>query len=308
MTAPKTASFVLHYLSWKECFKPRLFSLEIRQMLSSLSLGVLGVAATQINTAVDTLFARICSLEGPAYLNYAIHLQQLPLALFGIAVSSALLPPLSRAFQADDRVLSKTLLESAVSNALLFILPCTMGIFALGRVSVNLLFARGDFTALSAIHTTECLWGYGIGLTPMVLSLLFAPAYYAKKDYWTPTAISLCSIAMNCLLNVLFVFYFRLGPASLAFSTSFSALVNAAMLYRRLPFRTALFSSAWKPACCSFFAAGASILFDWMVFTNRSPDSFGEQLLQFFTLFTIFGGFFILGLKEEISGILGKKA
>ncbi|HEX2583031.1 MAG TPA: lipid II flippase MurJ, partial [Chlamydiales bacterium] len=151
MTVPKTASFVFQFLSWKEWVQPRFFSAEIRRMLASLSLAVLGVTAVQLNTAIDTLFARLSSLEGPAYLNYAIHLQQLPLALFGIALSSALLPPLSRAFQAENQALAKQLLESAVSNALLLILPCTAAIFALGRVSVNLLLGRGDFTAVSAL-------------------------------------------------------------------------------------------------------------------------------------------------------------
>jgi putative peptidoglycan lipid II flippase len=306
MTVPKTASFTFRYLSWKEWFMPNLFSLEIRKMFASLSLGVLGVAAAQINTAVDTVFARISSLEGPAYLNYAIHIQQLPLALFGIAISSALLPPLSRAFQADDRNLSQKLLESAVSNALLFILPCTAAIFALGRVSVNLLFGRGDFTTVSAVHTTECLLGYGIGLAPMVLALLFAPAFYAKKDFRTPTAISLISIALNFSLNFLFVQIFHFGPMSLAYSTSVAALVNAVLLYRRLPFKISFFSSVKKPALCSIAAAACAILFENAFFRDPFPSLFADQLFQFFALFTIFCGFFILGLRKEIFAILGK--
>ena len=93
-------------------------------MLSSLSLGLLGVVAAQINTAMDTLFARFASLEGPAYLNYAIHLQQLPLALFGIGIASALLPPLSRAFKSDHFAKYNELLEFALSLAMFIVIPC----------------------------------------------------------------------------------------------------------------------------------------------------------------------------------------
>lgn len=307
MTVPKAVSFIARYLSWKECFMPRLFSLEIRKMFASLSLGVLGVTAVQINTAIDTVFARIASLEGPAYLNYAIHLQQLPLALFGIAISSALLPPLSRAFQANDTRLSQHLLESAIANTFFFIFPCTAAIFSLGRTSVNLLFGRGSFTAISILNTTECLWGYGIGLLPTVLTLIFAPVFYAKKDFRTPTFISLCSIILNFFLNFLFVSVFHLGPASLAYSTSFSALINAILLYRALPFKISIDHTSWKVVIGSLVAAMSTIFFDRFFFQERFPDRFGAQLLQFSTLFTIFAGFFILVLRKEVFAMIGKK-
>lgn len=57
-----------------------------------LTLGILGVAASQINSALDSLFARFAESEGPAWLWYAIRIQQLPLALFGIAIAGAILP------------------------------------------------------------------------------------------------------------------------------------------------------------------------------------------------------------------------
>jgi len=305
MTVPKTVAFERQYLSWKECLQPRLFSLEIRQMLTSLSLGVLGVAAVQINTAIDTIFARLASPEGPAYLNYAIHLQQLPLALFGIAISSALLPPLSRAFQAENPQLARHLLESSVSKALFFILPCTAAIFALGRVSVNFLFGRGDFTALSSFHTTECLLGYGLGLAPMVLSLLFAPAFYARKEFKTPTYISLFSIALNFSLNIVFVSILHFGPASLSYSTSIAAFANALLLYLYLPCKISI--SVWKPSIASLGALTATVFFDRTFFSDPFPLTFVEQLSQFFTLFTIFAGFFIVATRKEIFAILGKR-
>ena len=203
-------------------------------MLSSLSLGLLGVVAAQINTAMDTLFARFASLEGPAYLNYAIHLQQLPLALFGIGIASALLPPLSRAFKSDHFAKYNELLEFALSLAMFIVIPCACAIFVLGGSSVNLLFGRGDFNHASTIHTTICLWGYGIGLIPMVITMLLAPAFYAKKNYIIPVTASLFAIFINFTLNSLIICVFHFGPESLAISTSIAAFFNAYILYRQL--------------------------------------------------------------------------
>ncbi len=72
-------------------FRP--FSKEVRRLCRPLFLAMLGVGATQINSALDPLFAYHVDPSGPAYLWYAIRLQQLPLALFGISLYSALLPP-----------------------------------------------------------------------------------------------------------------------------------------------------------------------------------------------------------------------
>ena len=327
ITFPKTLAFLRKYLSWKELSAGRLFSPEIRAMLTSLSMGVVGVAAAQINTAFDTVFSRYACLEGPAYLNYAIHLQQLPLALFGIGIASALLPPLSRAFAADDIKQSTSLLGFAISGALLVILPCTVAIFSIGAASVNLIYGHGDFSSVAAAQTTYCLWGYGLGLIPMVLTLLLAPAFYAKKDYRTPTWTSLISIAVNLLLNALLIGILQWGPASLAFSTSFSAFLNTYLLYRSLARKTNIsfprpfFIAIAKTMVC---AGLAGLLTSWIGFNYLEDPTvglflgkeaifvrgFAPQWLQFSCLFVIFSlsflGLALLLKKEEIFNLLGK--
>jgi len=83
-------------LTKREWFSPKLFSKDLTAMLIPLGASVLGVGAMQINSAIDVLIARSAAAAGPAYLSYAIRIEQLPLALFGVAISSALLPLLSR--------------------------------------------------------------------------------------------------------------------------------------------------------------------------------------------------------------------
>lgn len=316
VTIPKTISFLLKHLSWRNILLPKLFSCEIRLMLASISLGIIGVSAAQFNSAIDTLFARHASLQGPAYLNYAIHLQQLPLALFGIGISSALLPPLSRAIQAQDRSHYLDLLQYALSKTILLLIPCSMGIIVLGGVSINLIYGRGDFDLESTIQTTYCLWGYGIGLVPMAISLLLAPAFYATKDYRTPTLASLFSILLNMVLNTLFVVWWEWGTASLAVSTSLAALFNALFLASRLTQKTEfpvaffLCKISWKLVLKVGFAGALSLYIGEKIFGDPSlgllfgEDAasmsssfsrfFTEQLGQFFSLFTLFFG--LLGL------------
>lgn len=209
------------------------FSKEIRSMSKPFILGVIGIGAAQINSACDALFARYAESSGPAYLWFAIRLQQLPLALFGIAISGALLPPLTRAIKQCETGLSHRLLDTAIRRSMLLIIPITAGLFLLGERSLDLLYGYGDFDSVSLLGTTRCLWGYTFGLIPMTLILIAAPLYYAKSDYRTPTVASGISMILNIALNSLFVLKFGLSAFSIAVATSLSAWLNLGYLLIR---------------------------------------------------------------------------
>ena len=300
ITFPKTLIFLRRYLSWKELFRGSFFSNEIRCMLSSMSMVVIGVGTAQINSAIDAIFARHASLEGPAYLNFAIHLQQLPLALIGIGISTALLPSLSRTLQDFSRY--RDLLHSGLSNALFFLIPCCSAILVLGCSGINLIYGRGDFNHESVRQTTLCLWGYGLGLIPMGMNLLIAPAFYAKKDYRTPTIAAFIALFVNLILNFLLVFVFQYGAVSLALSTSLAACFNTGFLFRRLSKEmgmnlvSPIVSSSFKIVMISIISVLFTLFVEYMMFNEPSflivfgetnmqfPRSFVEQATIFLTL------------------------
>lgn len=207
----------------------QIFSPECRKLFKPLMLGLIGVGAVQFNSALDPIFARIADLKGPAYLWYAIRLQQLPFALFGLALSNALLPSLSRT---TDPATRKELLQSSLFQASRLMLFFTFGIFALGKSGISLLYGHGDFTPADILETARCLSGYGLGLVPAVFVLLLAARNYSEKDYKKPALASLYAVLANIFLNALFVFYFEWGALSIALATSLSSVVNAAVLAR----------------------------------------------------------------------------
>lgn len=231
VTLPKVASLLIRDgLRFTHLTSINPFSASICSMWKPFVLGIIGVGAAQINSAFDAIFARFAESSGPAYLWYAIRLQQLPLALFGIALSGALLPPLTRAIKEGHALRSSQLLEVAVQRSMLLIIPITAGLFILGYRCLDLLYGYGDFGSHSLLGTTHCLWGYSAGLIPMTLTLIIAPTYYARGDYRTPTIASVVSMILNMALNALFVVKLDLGASSIALATSLSAWVNLAYL------------------------------------------------------------------------------
>lgn len=230
LTLPKTIHILKRYdpkVMWSQT---KIFTADVKHLTAPLLMAIVGVSASQINNALDVIFARYADAEGPAFLWYAIRLQQLPLALFGIAISGALLPPLTRALKSREIERFRNFLSFALRRSLALMLPMTAGIILLGQASIQLLYGHGDFQQESILGTTFCLWGYGVGLIPMTWVLILAPAFYAQENFRQPTRASIISMVVNVLLNSWFVMGLAMGPSSVAWATSISALVNMVIL------------------------------------------------------------------------------
>ena len=211
-----------------------LWSPEIKRLWNPLMLGLLGIGASQVNNAIDALFARAADAEGPAQLWFSIRFQQLPLALFGIAVANAVLPPLSRAIQAKDTAKYRQFLEYGVRTVLAFLAPCTGLLIVCGMAMINCIYGHGDFQAHSVITTAGCLQGYALALIPMGLIPVLAPAFYARGNYTIPMRGACLSLLLNTLFNTILVFGFGWKAISVTVATSLSAWINAAYLYLSL--------------------------------------------------------------------------
>ena len=252
-------------LRWLRGGQIRLFAPQLKVLVQALTFSVIGVAATQLNNFVDLLFARSASLEGPAYLAYAIRLELFPLALVPIALSSALLPTLS--MQGSD---NKGLIAHSLKRVFLLIFPCTVAIFALGDVVVNAIYGHGAFTASAVIETTKALQGYGIGLVPMSFVIILSQHFYAKRDYVTPMRASLISVGVNFLLNTLFIYGMGWGSVSVAYATSFASLVNVAFLIGPLNVKYRLFceDGTFCTYCWQRHYRAETILYSWSFSTS----------------------------------------
>lgn len=227
VTLPRVLSF-LSFTAVKGTFY------EVVRMLPSLGLGMLGVGAVQINTLLDALFARAALLEGPAILWYALRLQQLPFALLSIALATALLPAIARALQEGREAQYRELLSYALMRAVGFMVPVTALLCVLGVPIVTVVYGRGEFSGRDLMATGQALWAYGMALLPMTGVVLLSAAFYAVRDFRTPTWISLFCVVLNGLLNALFVYAFEWGAVSIALATAFSSLVNALLLLAAL--------------------------------------------------------------------------
>jgi putative peptidoglycan lipid II flippase len=161
-------------------------------------------------------------------LNYAFRFMQFPIGVFGVAIATATLPPLSRSTSNPDYGEFRRTLTHSLTLVFLLCIPSAVGLAVLGRPIVALVFEHGKFTGVDTVQTANALAAYSIGLAGYAAVKVLSPAFYALNDARTPMLISLGSIAINYVLNSLLVGPF--GHVGLAFSTSAVALVNFAIL------------------------------------------------------------------------------
>jgi putative peptidoglycan lipid II flippase len=203
----------------------------VRQILLLMLPAVIAASAVQINVAVNTRFASYLG-DGPiSWLQYSFRLMQLPLGVFGVAIATVTLPVISRASALGDMVRFNATLARAMRLAVFLTLPSAFGLFFLAQPIIALIYQRGKFHDSDSLHTAEALQFYAIGLVAYSCIKVLVPAFYAINHKWTPMTVSFCSIALNLLLNWLFIFHLKMGHCGLALSTAISATLNFMLLY-----------------------------------------------------------------------------
>jgi putative peptidoglycan lipid II flippase len=205
---------------------------EVRSLGKATFFGMVGVAAMQINSFLDMLFAKWADPKGPIYLWYAIRLEQLPLAVVGFACVYSITPSIARAIKTGATDTAHSLFSFGQKRILLFIIPCTFAIFALGFSSIDLLFGRGLFSLEATQKTNYCLAAYALSLLPSLLTIYQSSLFYAYGNTKTPMIISIFSIVFHIVCNSVLIFGFQLGAISIALSTSLSAWLNYFLLHK----------------------------------------------------------------------------
>jgi putative peptidoglycan lipid II flippase len=208
---------------------PRL-TLDVRRLLRIMGPGVFGAGVTQINLLVSTAIASLLPVGSVSFLNYADRLNQLPLAVIGIAVGTAILPAISRQVRTGDGLGANDTQNRGLELALLMTLPAAVALAVGAMPILSVLFEHGKFTAADARATGPALAAYAAGLPAFVLIKVMAPGYFARHDTRTPVQIGAATVALNIALTVGLGLGTGLAHIGVAMATSIAGWANALAL------------------------------------------------------------------------------
>jgi len=198
---------------------------------------VFGQAIGEINLLVDAFFADSFGPEKVQSLNIANRLLQLPLGVFGVAISTVALSTMStHAARGEMRELIETL-RRGLRMACFMAFPASVGLIVLRVPVIRLLFQHGPyFDATATAETAIPLLFYLMGMASFAAVKTTVSAFYAIKETRVPVVCASISMLANVAMNFMLVRPLQLGGLALATTLSFTLnlLLLMIMLRRRL--------------------------------------------------------------------------
>ncbi|WP_274060163.1 murein biosynthesis integral membrane protein MurJ [Vibrio parahaemolyticus] len=191
-----------------------------------------GVSVSQINLLFDTFIASFLQTGSISWLYYSDRLLEFPLGLFGIAIATVILPALSRKHVDSQSEGFAHTMDWGVRMVTLLGIPAMLGLMALAKPMLMVLFMRGEFSPQDVHQASLSLLAYASGLLNFMLIKVLAPGYYSRQDTKTPVKYGIIAMVTNMVFNAIFAYFY--SYVGLAIATALSAFVNMALLYRGL--------------------------------------------------------------------------
>ncbi len=219
-------------------------NVNVRKVVKNFFPVFMSRGVVQISAFVDEIIASFLPQGAVASMTYAQSLYTLPVSLFGMSVSAAELPAMSRTLGTTGQVaeLLRPRLNTGLRRIAFFIVPSAMAFLAFGDVLAALLYQTGEFKRDAAVYVWGILAGSSFGLLAATLGRLYSSTYYALHDTRTPLMYAIVHVALTTILG--YVCAMRLPPiigidskwgvVGLTASASLAAWVEFVLLRRTL--------------------------------------------------------------------------
>lgn len=310
----------------------------MRTVLRNFFPVVLSRGVVQVSALVDTFYASLISAPAVSALYYAQLIGVLPVSLFGMSVSAAELPELSResarAQGAEDRLRSR--LDAGLRRIAFFVVPSAVAFLTLGDVIGGLLVQTGRFGPAETRELWYLLIGSAVGLLAGTLARLYASAFYALHDARTPLRFATARVLVAAGLAYFAVRHLAqwLGAPALLGCAGITAASGAAAWLEFLLLRSALrrrvgptgvgrtrlvklWASALAAAACALgakvfllhrFGPSPAVIASWGGWLLPAPAL--HPVLTAALLLPLYGAVYLtltpaLGISE-VSGLLGR--
>jgi putative peptidoglycan lipid II flippase len=279
----------------------------VARVLKLMVPALFGVSVAQVNLLLDTLFASFLVVGSVSWLYYSDRLMEFPLGGFGVAISTVILPNLSRFHATQSSEEYSQTLDWGLRCVLLIALPSAVAFVVMSGPLLSTLFQYGKFDGYSVEMAKKSLAMFSIGIAPFMLIKVLASGFYAKQDTRTPVKIGILAMISNMVFNCILIWHFK--HAGIALATSLASLVNLGCLYyyiRKKGFYTP--REGWKFFIFRMLFAnllmgawlwyGAGELSDWINHPGLWRVTHLAFLLSTATAI-YFGGLFLAGIRPR---------
>ncbi len=249
----------------------------VRLVIRNFVPAFMSRGVVQVSIFVDELIATLLPAGAVAAMAYTQTIAVLPVSLFGMSVSAAELPEMSRAATTDTEAASylRERLNQGLRHIAYYVVPSAMAFVALGHVLAGALYQTGEFTRADTLYVWGILAGSAVGLLASTLGRLYASTYYALRDTRTPLRFAMVRLGGTIGLGFPFALLLpgwlgldpKWGAAGLTASAGLAGWIEFWLLRRAmnrrigptslpLPFQAKLWASALAAAGVAWAVIG----------------------------------------------------
>jgi putative peptidoglycan lipid II flippase len=226
--------------------RPRLTAAadSVRNVFRNFVPAFVGRGVVQLSAYVDAWLASYLGNGAVSSFTYAQAIYVLPISLFGMAISAAELPTMSRARGTTTEIGAylRGRLSDGLDRIAYFIVPSAVAFLALGDLIVLLVFQSGKFQRGNTIWVWQILIGSTVGLLASTMGRLYSSTFYAMRDTKTPLRYAVVRVVLTTALGYFFALILpgllgldrKLGAAGLTASAGLAGWVEFYLLRREM--------------------------------------------------------------------------
>ena len=220
---------------------------ELRAFFKQFLPAMLGSSTAQIASFIDTILASFLASGAISYLYYANRIFQLPLAVFAIAISTALFPMVAKAIKANEHQKALIAMKKAFWFLLFMLLFCAVGGIMLREQIIWLLYEHGKFSRVDTLECAMVFGAYMVGLVPFGCARIFSLYLYSHSQQALAAKISAISLFVGVVFSLVLMQFW--GAFGLALAGSLSGFVLFALTIRAFGF-----GEFWAIICARNYA------------------------------------------------------
>lgn len=257
--------------------RPNRNNAELKSMMALFLPYAAGLSLNQVNPVISRMMGSFLEGGSISVLNYADRVLQLPLGLFVIAISQAVLPMLSRQ-DPNDNAGFRDFIRDALRFNLFVVLPVAIGLFIVSDEIIHLLFFRGAFSEWAWHATATALALYGLGLPGMASSTVILRAMYARRMPRAAVTVTAVTVGVNLCASLLLMPKFAYAGLAAATATAFTAasVYGAWALSRNLTVPLEIFDKKW---IVKIGSSAAAMMISLLIFKFFLPYPIASKLL-----------------------------
>ena len=183
----------------------------------------------QINWIIQSAIASGLASGSLSSYYYANNLKNVPVGLFGAAMSTAFFPNLVRAANSKDKSKLPAAIVRDVSLLMFLVIPSAFIAIVMRGYIVRILFGFGDQA------TADTLGFLAGSIVAQSMLFMVARVFYSLEDTKTPLFVSMGTIAFNIALSIPLSKVY--GVSGLGLALSISGLVEIIILFTLLRYK-----------------------------------------------------------------------